>query len=69
MKNIKAGVYIVNKKMRMEGIVLECAKTDSGADTIKMFCTRDNFYPQNIGATIFFRLRDSWEVDNNREFK
>ena len=68
MKNIKAGVYIVNKKMKMEGIVLEC-EPNGLISIIKMFCTRDKIYPPNIGTTITFRLHDSWEIDNNREFK
>ncbi|MBC8226326.1 MAG: hypothetical protein H8E74_04205 [Gammaproteobacteria bacterium] len=68
MKAIKAGDYIVNKKMRMEGIVLECSP-HGVFNIVKVFCTRDKIYPPNIGATITFRLHDSWEIENNREFK
>ena len=66
MKEIKAGNFIVNKLMGMEGIVIE---RTINADGVKLLCTKDEVYPPNIGQTITFNLHESWEIDNNRKFR
>jgi hypothetical protein len=64
MKDIKAGDYIVNEAMSLEGIVI-----DKEERNVRMFCTKDEVYPLNIGKIITFALHESWKVDNNREYK
>tara|TARA_R110000751_G_scaffold279298_1_gene381733 strand:+ start:427 stop:621 length:195 start_codon:yes stop_codon:yes gene_type:complete len=64
MKDIKAGDYIVNKAMSLEGIVIE-----KYSENVKMFCTKDEVYPLNIGKIITFALHKSWKVEIDREYK
>jgi len=70
LDEVKAGDYIINKAMEIEGIVISLT-TDPLSKTraVTMFCTRDEVYSLNVGKTIKLKLHESWKVNNNREFK
>jgi len=64
MKDIRAGDYIINEAMSLEGIVVEKEQRN-----VRMFCTKDEVYPLNIGKIITFKLHKSWKINNNRKFR
>ncbi len=71
-EDLQQGQYIINKKLRMEGIVLEVKRSEkvSILPVITLFCTKDEIYKFNVGGTIKLSPCEGWEVaPNDREFR
>jgi hypothetical protein len=71
-EDVQQGQYIINKKLRMEGIVLEVIKDKHPAilPVITLFCTKDDVYKFNVGGTIKLSPCEGWVVaPNDREFR
>lgn len=69
-EDLQQGQYIINKKLRMEGIVLETKRDSLSYLTITLFCTKDEVYKFNVGDTIKLSPCEGWEVaPNDREFR
>lgn len=71
-EDLQQGQYIINKKLRMEGIVLEVKRSEkvSILPVITLFCTKDEIYKFNVGDTIKLSPCEGWEVaPNDREFR
>ena len=71
-EDLQQGQYIINKKLRMEGIVLEVKKDDRTVilPVITLFCTKDDVYQFNVGEIIKLKPCEGWKVaPNDREFR
>ena len=72
-EDLQQGQYIINKKLQMEGIVLEVKKSPEGykfLPVITLFCTKDDVYQFNVGEIIKLKPCEGWEVaPNDREFR
>tara|TARA_Y100001938_G_scaffold150894_1_gene244213 strand:+ start:4457 stop:4684 length:228 start_codon:yes stop_codon:yes gene_type:complete len=71
-EDLQQGQYIINKMLRMEGIVLKVKKSEVAGilPVITLFCTKDDVYKFNVGDTINLSPCEGWVVaPNDREFR